>query len=137
LKARRGRQKAVKAMATWPAWPPIMSFSFGVMKNRLKLLRAERTWTQAQLADALDVSRQTVFRLHDAPPLMHRGGRSRKEMRERFRCLLRWRKAELIGGHSIDGELRRSDEPDRPWDGCIEDFLAFRTRDQRHPHVHQ
>ncbi|HZU28513.1 MAG TPA: helix-turn-helix transcriptional regulator [Bryobacteraceae bacterium] len=30
------------------------------MKNRLKLLRAERNWTQAQLADALDVSRQTV-----------------------------------------------------------------------------
>jgi putative transcriptional regulator len=30
------------------------------MKNRLKVLRAERNWTQAQLADALDVSRQTV-----------------------------------------------------------------------------
>jgi putative transcriptional regulator len=30
------------------------------MKNRLKVLRAERDWTQAQLADALDVSRQTV-----------------------------------------------------------------------------
>jgi putative transcriptional regulator len=30
------------------------------MKNRLKLLRAERNWTQAQLADALDVSRQTI-----------------------------------------------------------------------------
>ena len=30
------------------------------MKNRLKVLRAERDWTQAELADALDVSRQTV-----------------------------------------------------------------------------
>jgi len=30
------------------------------MKNRLKVLRAERNWTQAQLAAALDVSRQTV-----------------------------------------------------------------------------
>jgi len=30
------------------------------MKNRLKVLRAERDWTQAQLASALDVSRQTI-----------------------------------------------------------------------------
>ena len=30
------------------------------MKNRLKVLRAERNLTQAQLADALDVSRQTI-----------------------------------------------------------------------------
>lgn len=30
------------------------------MKNRLKVLRAERDWTQAQLAQQLDVSRQTV-----------------------------------------------------------------------------
>lgn len=30
------------------------------MKNRLKVLRAERNWTQAELANALDVSRQTV-----------------------------------------------------------------------------
>jgi putative transcriptional regulator len=30
------------------------------MKNRLKVLRAERDWTQAQLAAELDVSRQTV-----------------------------------------------------------------------------
>ena len=30
------------------------------MKNRLKVLRAERDWTQAQLATALEVSRQTV-----------------------------------------------------------------------------
>ncbi len=30
------------------------------MKNRLKVLRAERDWSQAYLADLLDVSRQTV-----------------------------------------------------------------------------
>ncbi|MGB8215278.1 MAG: helix-turn-helix transcriptional regulator [Anaerolineales bacterium] len=30
------------------------------MKNRLKVLRAERDWSQAQLAELLDVSRQTV-----------------------------------------------------------------------------
>ena len=30
------------------------------MKNRLKVLRAERDWTQADLAERLEVSRQTV-----------------------------------------------------------------------------
>lgn len=30
------------------------------MKNRLKVLRAEREWTQAQLAERLEVSRQTI-----------------------------------------------------------------------------
>lgn len=30
------------------------------MKNRLKVLRAERDWTQADLAGQLDVTRQTV-----------------------------------------------------------------------------
>jgi putative transcriptional regulator len=30
------------------------------MKNRLKVLRAERDWSQADLADKLEVSRQTV-----------------------------------------------------------------------------
>jgi putative transcriptional regulator len=30
------------------------------MKNRLKVLRAERDWTQARLAEELDVSRQTA-----------------------------------------------------------------------------
>jgi putative transcriptional regulator len=30
------------------------------VKNRLKVLRAERNWTQAELAVALDVSRQTI-----------------------------------------------------------------------------
>ena len=30
------------------------------MKNRLKVLRAERDWSQSDLADRLDVSRQSV-----------------------------------------------------------------------------
>ena len=30
------------------------------MKNRLKVLRAERDWSQAELANRLKVSRQTV-----------------------------------------------------------------------------
>jgi putative transcriptional regulator len=30
------------------------------MKNDLKALRAERDWTQADLADRVDVSRQTI-----------------------------------------------------------------------------
>lgn len=30
------------------------------MKNRLKVLRAERDWTQARLAAELEVSRQTI-----------------------------------------------------------------------------
>jgi len=30
------------------------------MRNRLKVLRAERDWSQADLADHLDVSRQSV-----------------------------------------------------------------------------
>ena len=30
------------------------------MKNRLKVLRAERDWSQADLADRLQVSRQTI-----------------------------------------------------------------------------
>ena len=30
------------------------------MKNRLKVLRAERDWSQAELASRLDVSRQSV-----------------------------------------------------------------------------
>lgn len=31
------------------------------MRNRIPVLRAERGWTQAELADRLDVSRQTVI----------------------------------------------------------------------------
>jgi putative transcriptional regulator len=30
------------------------------MRNRLKVLRAERNWSQADLAERLDVSRQSV-----------------------------------------------------------------------------
>lgn len=30
------------------------------MRNRLRVLRAERTWSQADLANRLDVSRQTI-----------------------------------------------------------------------------
>ena len=30
------------------------------MKNRLRVLRAEREWSQAELAGRLDVSRQTI-----------------------------------------------------------------------------
>lgn len=30
------------------------------MKNSLRVLRAERQWTQARLAEALQVSRQTI-----------------------------------------------------------------------------
>lgn len=30
------------------------------MKNRLKVLRAERSWSQAELAERLEVSRQSV-----------------------------------------------------------------------------
>ena len=32
-----------------------------MIKNRIKVLRAEREWTQADLADRLDISRQAVI----------------------------------------------------------------------------
>ena len=35
------------------------------MKNRLKVLRAEQDWTQAELAGRLDVSRQTVHAIEN------------------------------------------------------------------------
>lgn len=35
------------------------------MRNRLKVLRAERDWTQAELAKRLDVSRQTVHAIEN------------------------------------------------------------------------
>jgi putative transcriptional regulator len=35
------------------------------MKNRLRVLRAERDWSQSELADRLDVSRQTVNALEN------------------------------------------------------------------------
>jgi putative transcriptional regulator len=33
------------------------------VKNRLKVLRAERDWSQAQLADRIGVARQTIVAL--------------------------------------------------------------------------
>lgn len=35
------------------------------MKNKLRVLRAEKTWSQADLASRLDVSRQTVNALEN------------------------------------------------------------------------
>lgn len=35
------------------------------MKNNLRVLRAEKTWSQADLASRLDVSRQTVNALEN------------------------------------------------------------------------
>lgn len=35
------------------------------MKNRLRVLRAERDWSQRELADRLEVSRQTVNALEN------------------------------------------------------------------------
>jgi putative transcriptional regulator len=35
------------------------------MKNRLKLLRAERNWSQAEVAERLEVSRQSVIAIEN------------------------------------------------------------------------
>lgn len=35
------------------------------MKNKLRVLRAEKSWSQADLAEQLDVSRQTVNALEN------------------------------------------------------------------------
>lgn len=35
------------------------------MRNRLKVLRAERNWSQAELAERLEVSRQTVIAIEN------------------------------------------------------------------------
>ncbi|MEO7358887.1 MAG: helix-turn-helix transcriptional regulator [Gemmatimonadaceae bacterium] len=35
------------------------------MKNRLRVLRAERRWSQADLADRLNVSRQTIYAIEN------------------------------------------------------------------------
>jgi putative transcriptional regulator len=35
------------------------------VRNRLKVLRAERDWTQSDLAERLDVSRQTVYAIEN------------------------------------------------------------------------
>lgn len=38
----------------------VVGFQEVHVKNRLKALRAERNWTQADLAERLEVSRQTI-----------------------------------------------------------------------------
>lgn len=38
----------------------MQSGEIGSVKNRLKVLRAERNWSQAELAGQLDVSRQAI-----------------------------------------------------------------------------
>lgn len=35
------------------------------MKNRLRVLRAERSWTQGDLAERLGVSRQTIYAIEN------------------------------------------------------------------------
>ena len=35
------------------------------MKNRLRVLRAERRWSQADLAERLNVSRQTIYAIEN------------------------------------------------------------------------
>jgi putative transcriptional regulator len=35
------------------------------MRNRLKLLRAERNWSQAEVAERLEVSRQSVIAIEN------------------------------------------------------------------------
>jgi len=35
------------------------------VKNRLRVLRAERRWSQADLADRLNVSRQTIYAIEN------------------------------------------------------------------------
>lgn len=44
--------------ASSPGWPTRSGCE--PVKNRLKVLRAERDWSQAELAGRLDVSRQAV-----------------------------------------------------------------------------
>ncbi len=45
------------------------------MRNRLRVLRAERGWTQADLADRLEVSRQTVSAVETGSCAPSRRGR--------------------------------------------------------------
>ena len=45
----------IEIVVTTPVWSPRNS-----QDKRLKVLRAERDWTQANLADELGVSRQTI-----------------------------------------------------------------------------
>jgi putative transcriptional regulator len=61
------------------------------MRNRLKVLRAERNWSQADLADRLDVSRQSVNAIETGkydPSLPRRRVRSadRTDLQRRRSC---------------------------------------------------
>ena len=48
----------MRSAASSPRLPP--RWACETVKNRLKVLRAERDWSQAELAGRLDVSRQAV-----------------------------------------------------------------------------
>lgn len=48
----------MRSAASSPSLP--RRWAFRTVKNRLKVLRAERDWSQAELAGRLDVSRQAV-----------------------------------------------------------------------------
>ena len=52
----------IVVMGSWAVARSVVARHY-VMKNRLKVLRAERDWSQAQLADELGVARQTVVAL--------------------------------------------------------------------------
>jgi putative transcriptional regulator len=45
--------------ACLPKWKVYFTYNIA-MKNRLKVLRAERNWSQLELAERLGVSRQTI-----------------------------------------------------------------------------
>ncbi|MET0399427.1 MAG: helix-turn-helix transcriptional regulator [Longimicrobiaceae bacterium] len=66
------------------------------MRNRLRVLRAERGWTQADLAERLDVSRQTVNALET--------GKYDPSLPLAFRI------ARVFGG-SIEAVFQPDDEP--------------------------
>jgi len=67
------------------------------VKNRLKVLRAEHDWSQAELADQLGVARQTIVALEAgkyAPSLLWRFGSAeffptgRGDLRRGFRRVM-------------------------------------------------
>ncbi len=92
------------------------------MKNRLRVLRAERTWTQAELAGRVGVSRQTINAIETgkyepslglAFKLAHLFGLAVGSLNWRRRCCRRWIRAEGAF-QSSDGETTtRKSEPTR------------------------
>ena len=40
-----------------------------MIRNRIKVLRAEHNWTQAELADKVGISRQAVISIENTPSL--------------------------------------------------------------------